>query len=106
VEHLFKPALDQPLPEPLDRSGSTRERLRNSFIGPIRSFSIGLQKNLGTLNLLSCPLQFLHHDSKFIPLLIHQSHDIFLLHGTPPCAMQHRRSDPICQPDVFVVTKH
>jgi hypothetical protein len=106
VERLFETPLDQPLPEPLDRSRPTRESLRDPLIGPVRSFGIGLQQDLGTPNLLSRPLQFLDNVSKLISLLLRQSHDISLLHGLPPGSMQHDRPARICQPDFLAVTEH
>jgi hypothetical protein len=90
VERRFKTALNQPLSNQLYRSGSTGERLGDPLVGPLRPIGIGLQQNLGTPNFWARPLQLLDNASKLIALLIRQSHDINLLHGTPPYATQNR----------------
>jgi hypothetical protein len=59
VERLFETPLDQPLSQSLDRPRPTREGLRDSLIGPVRSVGIGLQEDPGPPHLLSRPLQFL-----------------------------------------------
>lgn len=106
VEGLFKTLLDQPLSDLLDRSCPTRERLGNSLVGPVRPVGVSLQQNLGTPNLLAGSLQLLDDDLQFRPLLVRQSHHVHFLHGTPPGAMQNRRFDRICQPELLGVTEH
>jgi hypothetical protein len=106
VERFVKTPLDQPLSQPLDRSCPTRERLSDAFVGPIRTVGVGLQQNLGTSNLLARALEFLDNALQITPLLIRQSHDIHLPHGTPPCATQHRQFTRYRQPDILDVTKH
>ena len=91
VERVFKPALNQALPNFLDRSCPTRKRIGDPLIGPISSIRVGFQQDLRTPHLLARPLQLFDNALEFASLLIRQPHDISLLHGTPPCAMQNRR---------------
>jgi hypothetical protein len=57
--------LDETLPKSFHRSGPTRKRLRDPFVGPVRTIGICLQQNLSTPHFLPSPLQPLHNFLKF-----------------------------------------
>ncbi len=52
-QRLFKPSLDEPLPDIFDRLRPTAKRLGDSLIGPRSSIRIGLKQILGTPHFLA-----------------------------------------------------
>ena len=106
VERLLKTSFDQPLPDVFHRLDSARKRLGDLLVGPVGAVHICFQQNLGTPDLLAGPFQFFDNFAKLVPFLIREPNDILLLHGTPPCAIQHPQSSENRQPQSLAVTKH
>jgi hypothetical protein len=97
--------LDASLAQSFNGSCPTGVGRGDALVEPIWTIG-GLEHNLSTSNCLPGSLELfanaLHRDS----FLLRQSNDIQLPYGTPPCAMQHRRSVSNCQSDFLAVTVH
>src|SRR5262249_33092727 len=106
VERLFKSLLDESLAKSLHSSRPAPVSLGNALVGPMGPVGIGLEQNLCTSDFLPRSLQLLDNALKLDSFLLRQPHDIQLPHGTPPCAMQHRRFARKCQSDFLAVTEH
>jgi hypothetical protein len=64
----------------LHRLGAAAKRLGDPPIRPRRPIGIRLEQNLRPPNLLARSAQLPNHAAQFLPLLIRQTNDIFLLH--------------------------
>jgi hypothetical protein len=89
VERFAEPLLHQPLANVLDGLGAAPKRLGNASIGPSWPIGIGLEKDLGSFDLLAAAAELLDDLLQFFAFLIVQPNNILLLHGTPPCSPQH-----------------
>src|SRR3990172_11977297 len=77
--------LDKPLTDIARRVDMRIEGLRNLLIWPIRTIRIGLQQDLGVLDLVGGLLPATRHSLQFLTLLIRQPYDIPLVHlDSPP----------------------
>ena len=105
IEDLVKPSLDQSLSNLLHRPRPTRERFGDLLVSPVRPVGLSLQQNLHAEPSGWSPSVSLR-PLEALPLLIRQSHYVFLLHGHFLVHTQFCRFTKNRQPKLLAFTKH
>src|SRR5262249_45916502 len=102
VQSQLEAIEDETLAKVFDGLDAAVEGVGDLGIGPGGAIGISFEKGLGTAKILGGTFELLDDLLTDATLFRRQSHDIFLVHGTPPCPYKYSES-PKCPTPILTL---